>query len=275
MLFNLPTPFNSRRPSLCLALLCGLIAPLLAPVAQAATPHDTPATVTMRSDSDYYSLVVDAALVEVHSGPGRGYPVTYALERGETIHVHRQRTDWLQISDKRGRPRGWVKRGALNNSLDADGSRLLFSDPGWDDYLSRRWEAGVALGDFNGAESLTLNLGFRLTANLSAEVRGSQSTGQFSDNTLVSAAVLHQPFPGWRVSPFFMLGAGVISTRPHATLVQTEDRSDTAMLVGAGAYVYLSRRFVMRLEYNNHLLLTSRDANEEINEWKIGFNVFF
>jgi len=31
----------------------------------------------------------------------------------------------------------------------------------------------------------------------------------------------------------------------------------------------------MRLEYNNYLALTSRDDNEEVNEWKMGFNVFF
>lgn len=227
------------------------------------------------TDDEYYSVIVDDTYIELHSGPGRGYPVFHVVERGELVHLHKQRTDWIKLSDKWHKNSGWARRSDLNQTLGLDGAQLNFGEPSWDDYLARRWEGGVALGDFNGVESLTLNVGYRLTRNLSAEVRVSQSTGQFSDNTLINAAILHQPFPAWRVSPFFMLGAGTITTEPNATLVQTEDRTDTAMLVGAGAYVYLSRRFVMRLEYNNHLILTSREQNEEINEWKLGFNVFF
>lgn len=247
-----------------------------------ATPETQATALTVKPYSrpealpeDILTVTVDDTYIEVHTGPGRGYPIFHVIERGEIIHLHKRRTDWIKVSDKRDSKHGWVKRDALNQTLGPDGEPLFFGEPGWDEYIARRWDLGVAMGEFKGADSLTLNLGYRFSHNISAEVRFSQATGEFSDNTIVNAAVIHQPFPQWRISPFFMLGAGVIETQPHATLVQTEDRSDTAMLVGAGAYIYLSRRFVMRLEYNNHLILTSRDENEEIDEWKLGFNVFF
>jgi len=238
-------------------------------------PYLAPAQPITRTDDDYYSVTVDDAFIELHTGPGRGYPVFHVVERGELIHLHKRRTDWIKLSDRWHKSSGWAKRSDLNHTLGLDGTPLHFTDTNREDYLTHRWESGVALGDFKGAESLTVNLGYRLSRNLSSEVRVSQSTGQFSDNTLINAALVHQPFPHWRASPFFMLGVGIINTQAHATLVQSEDTSDTAMLVGAGAYLYLSRRFVMRFEYNNHLILTSRKENEEINEWKLGLNVFF
>ena len=289
---NISTTLSHRKKRILLllaSLLYGVVAPLQAadsiPEPTTATanqtgaptlqPHLVAAQPTTRADEDYYSVTVDDAYIELHTGPGRGYPVFHVVERGELIHLHKRRTDWIKLSDRWHKKSGWAKRSDLNHTIGLDGTPLRFTDTNRDDYLTHRWESGVALGDFKGAESLTVNLGYRLTRNLSSEVRISQSTGQFSDNTLINAALVHQAFPHWQVSPFFMLGVGVINTQAHATLVQSEDSSDTAMLIGAGAYIYLSHRFVMRFEYNNHLILTSRKENEEINEWKLGLNVFF
>jgi len=225
-------------------------------------------------EQEPFRMTVDDTYIELHTGPGRGYPVFHVVERGEQVELEKRRTDWIKIVTRRGKT-GWAKRAEMNKTLGPDGSRLNFSDPSLDDYIARRMEMGVAVGDFDGAESLTVNLGYRFSKNLSGEIKLSQATGQFSDHKLATLAVVHQPFPSWRISPFFTLGAGIIDTSPSATLVQTEDRSDTALLAGLGGYVYLTRRFVMRVEYSNHMILTSRDENEEVNEWKVGFNVYF
>lgn len=225
-------------------------------------------------NDDRFTVTVDDTYIDVHTGPGRGYPVFHVVERGEVITLLKRRTDWIKIETRRGKT-GWVKRRDMSKTLGPDGHRLRFDDPGLDAYLARRWDMGVAVGDFDGADSLTVNLGYRFSKNLSAELKVSQATGQFSDNKLASLALVHQPFPHWRISPYFTLGAGAIHTSPSATLVETEDRTDTALLAGLGTYVYLNRRFVLRLEYSNHMILTSRDENEEVNEWKMGFNVFF
>ena len=86
---------------------------------------------------------------------------------------------------------------------------------------------------------------------------------------------MHQPFPEWRVSPYFKLGAGIIQTSPFTTLVQTPDRTDEIVNVGVGVKAYISRQFFIRAEYSSHTILTSRNDNDEVEEWKLGFSVFF
>jgi hypothetical protein len=87
--------------------------------------------------------------------------------------------------------------------------------------------------------------------------------------------IVHTMYPDWRATPFFTLGAGEIHTVPKATLVATTDRTDSLAVVGAGVRTYLTRRFVFRAEYKSYVVLTSRDDNEEIREWKAGFSFFF
>lgn len=217
---------------------------------------------------------VDDAFINVYTGPGRGYPIFHVVEREEVIELVKSRTDWIQIKTKRGIV-GWIKRDDMQFTLALDGSKPDFPDTKQADYLVNRVEMGAAYGDFAGADSLTLNLGYRFTKNLSAEVRYADNTGQFSDSQIMAGAILFQPFPEWRVSPFFSMGSGTIKTYPSSTLVQTEDRKDNLLQAGLGAYVHLTGRFFLRAEYTNHYVLTSRNTNEEVNEWKLGFSVFF
>lgn len=219
-------------------------------------------------------VTVADAYINVYSGPGRGYPIFHVVERDEIITLLKSRTDWIKIRTYRGKT-GWIRRSDILLTLGPDGKIPDFRDPTQADYLANRWELGFALGDFGGADSLTATIGYRFTANLTAEVRLAHNTGQFSDSEIMAGALIHQPFPEWRVSPFFSLGAGNIKTLPAATLVLTEDREDSLIQASLGAYVHLSGRFFMRAEYTNHYILTSRNTNDEVNEWKVGFNVFF
>ena len=74
---------------------------------------------------------------------------------------------------------------------------------------------------------------------------------------------------------FFTLGTGVLHIQPKATLVQVEDRTDQQAHVGFGLRTHLGRRFMLRAEYKSYVVFTSRDENEEVEEWKAGFAVFF
>lgn len=217
---------------------------------------------------------VNDAFINMHSGPGRGYPIFHVVERDETITLLKSRTDWIKVKTRRGLV-GWIKRNDMLLTLSPDGSVPDFSEEKQEDFLEDRWEMGLAYGDFAGADALALNLGYRFTKNLSAELRFDENTGQFSDSQIRAAAVLFQPFPAWRASPFFSVGAGNIKTFPSSTLVAAEDRDDDLLQTSVGTYVHVSGRFFVRLEYANHYILTSRNTNEEVNEWKVGFSVFF
>ena len=38
---------------------------------------------------------------------------------------------------------------------------------------------------------------------------------------------------------------------------------------------YLTNRFLLQAEYRGYVVFTSRDDNEELDEWKAGFAFFF
>ncbi|MGD8809284.1 MAG: SH3 domain-containing protein [Gammaproteobacteria bacterium] len=219
-------------------------------------------------------VIVDDPYIELHTGPGRGYPIFYIGERGEEVEVLKRRTEWFQVRVERDKE-GWVHLEQLQRTFNLDGER--FDVPGFTfgDYRESRWEVGALYGDFGGANVIAAFGGFSVTENLSLEINVSQALGRFSDSQLVSLNVVHLMFPDRRWSPFFTLGAGSIRTEPKATLVSAIDRRDSMALAGAGFRVYLTRRFVFRTEYKTYVAFTSRDDNEEISEWKAGFSFFF
>ena len=71
------------------------------------------------------------------------------------------------------------------------------------------------------------------------------------------------------------LGGGAIRIEPKSTLVLPEDRTDQTAYAGAGLRFYLTRRFFVRAEYRHPMVFTSRNENEEIEEWKLSFAFFF
>lgn len=233
-----------------------------------------PATAEWFASEPPLVVTVNAAYIDVYTGPGRGYPVFHALEYGEPITLLTSRAGWIKIATKRGLE-GWIARDAMQDTLGPDQQVPDFNDEYRSDAVTGRIELGAALGDFGGADSVGISLGYRFTRNLTLEAVYSQQAGQFSDSDILGVGLLHQPFPEWRVSPFLRMGLGTINVSPSATLVDTQDREDSVLQAGLGAYVYLSRRFFMRVEYTNHHLLTTRSTNQEINEWRIGFNAFF
>ena len=222
----------------------------------------------------YIQVVVHHPFINMYTGPGRGYPVFHVVERGAVITIKKRRTDWYKVVTEKGKV-GWVRRDKLNNAITTDGDQLEFTPPGRQEYVNRKWELSLLVGDFSDSQSFSAIIGYHLTPNLATELKYASNFGDFSNTQLISLNMVNQPFPSWRISPFFTLGAGQLLVEPDASLVAAENRDETAMTVGGGFLFYLSRRFIFRTEYNNHTVLTNREANEEVHEWKAGISVFF
>jgi hypothetical protein len=222
----------------------------------------------------YFSVVVAEPYIEMHSGPGRGYPVFHVVDRGDEIEVIKRRTDWFKVRTTRGKE-GWVRRTEMELTLTPAGGATQFAEAGLGDFSRRRWEAGVLAGDFQGANMITAYAGYAMTANFSAELSVSQVFGNYSDEVIGRISLLAQPFPEWRLSPFFSLGTGIIYTDPNVTLVDESDRTEQIGSAGVGVRYYLTRRFMLRAEYRNSVIFQDKDDNQEINEWKAGFAFFF
>lgn len=227
-----------------------------------------------KSEEQYRQAIVQDPYIELHTGPGRGYPVFYVAGRGDEISILKRRTDWFKVRAPRGEE-GWVYRDQLVDTLDLNGEPIDVPGYTLEDYAARRWEVGALYGDFGGANVTSAYGGYFLTENLSVELWISDVLGRFSNSQLVNANIVHTFYPQWRASPYFTLGAGSIHTEPKATLVATIDRTDNVAHAGIGVRAYIGRRFMFRAEYKTYVVFTSRDDNEEIREWKAGFSFFF
>ena len=59
--------------------------------------------------------VADPYLV-MHTGPGRGYPIFNVVDRGETVAIVRQKTDWFKVRGPDGKE-GWVAKHQMELTL--------------------------------------------------------------------------------------------------------------------------------------------------------------
>ena len=212
--------------------------------------------------------------LEMHTGPGEGYPIFHVVDRDEFVDVLKRRTDWFQIRTRKGKT-GWVGYAQMEKTLTSTGEKTNFVEVSLDDFSNRRWEMGLVGGVFNSAPVMTLYGGYALMPKLSAEFSVSQVVGDYSSSQLMNINLMSQPFNLWRYSPFFTLGVGQIETKPRVTLVQAQDRSDYVAHVGVGIKAYLTRRFILRAEFKKYVGFSSDDDDEEFREWKAGFAFFF
>ena len=205
---------------------------------------------------------IEGPYVDLHSGPGRGYPITYSAEQGQTVTILGQRTGWIKVTARRG-VSGWARATEL----------LPASRPS--SVVYNRWQIGFGLGDFDGARATSLTAGYRLSEHFTMEVFLTQALGDFSDSQLARAQLNHQFLPSKRWSPFFGLGAGIVTNSTDATLINTQERTNNLLTVSLGARYRIDNRYRISLEYNNHTILTIRNNNEEKSEWTFGINAFF
>lgn len=219
-------------------------------------------------------LFVTEPFLELHTGPGRGYPVAEVVARGESVDVLFRRTEWFRVRTERG-VEGWAAERALLSTTLANGSPFTFERGDRHGFQAHRWEGGILTGDYAGATLVEGFMARSLTDNLKVELYAGQFLGNLSNGYVADLGLNHVFMPNWRISPFVTLGTGVEHTEPKATLVRPRNQNYQTAYAGVGARYYLTRRFFLRAEYRHHTVFTKSDANEVKQEWKIGFAFFY
>ncbi len=220
------------------------------------------------------SVEVAEPYLDLRTGPGRGYPITQIVERGEWLEVIVRRTDWIKVRTEQGFI-GWIPQQDMAKTLDPDGDYTQVSTVGQGEFAHRRWETGIKIGTFSGARTLGGYLGYYFTENLTLEATLSEAYSSTVDFLFYNLSITHQPWPEWRYSPYFTIGGGEKSTRYSQTELNLSDRIDQTLHAGLGLRIYLTRQMMIRGEYRNTIILTNQDNNDESDEWTIGISAFF
>ena len=223
---------------------------------------------------DYLQLFVTAPYLELHTGPGRGYPVFHVVPRDDSVDVLFRRTDWFKVRTGRG-VEGWASIADMQKTQLADGTPFHYDLGDRAGFTSHRWEMGLFAGAFGGASLVSAYGSWGFSPQLALELSVGAYYGRYTNGYLADLGLTHVFVPEWRWSPFVDLGVGYVHTEPKATLVVPNDRTEPSAYVGGGIRYYITRRFFFRAEFKAHWILTNRNQNEEADEWKAGFAFFF
>jgi Bacterial SH3 domain len=223
---------------------------------------------------EHLQVFVTQPYLELHSGAGRGYPVFHVVPRDGSVDVLFRRTEWFKVRTERG-VEGWASQADMLHTVLADGSPFVFPLGDRAGYTAHNFELGMFAGQWGGATLISAYGAFYFNPQLAAELSVGNYLGRFSNGETGDIGLTHIIAPEWRLSPFLMLGTGVVHIQPKGTLVQPAVRTEQTAYVGGGVRYYLTRRFFLRGEYKSHIVFTKRNQNEEVDEWKLGFAFFF
>ena len=223
---------------------------------------------------EYLQLFVAQPYLELHTGPGRGYPVFHVVPRDGSVDVLFRRTDWFKVRTEHG-VEGWASEQNMLGMVLADGSPFRFSVGDRAGFGAHRYEAGLFAGAYGGANYVSGYASLSFNSQLALEAALGQFLGRFSNGVTADVGLTHVIVPEARWSPFLTLGVGEVHVEPKATLVQAANRTEQTAYVGGGVRYYLTRRFFVRGEYKAHYVFTKRNQNQEADEWKLGFAFFY
>jgi opacity protein-like surface antigen len=228
----------------------------------------------LMSLAEDWRVQVADSYADIHTGPGRGYPVFNVVEQGAWLTLIKRRTQWIKVRTARGQE-GWVHRQQLARTLDETGSYVALEERSLADFFRPHGEIGVMVGQLDGITSLTVHGGYAFTENLQLDLMWTEASGSFASTRLINLGLQHHLYPHWRLSPYVLIGAGSVRVEPNTVLVKSDIRSERGVHAGLGLRVYLSREFILRTEYRNYVVLTTDNNNDEFEEWRSGFSVLF
>lgn len=262
----------TSRTHVTAALAAFAAALLLAAAPSPAQADDAPETERVQ---------VAAPFIELHTGPGRGYPVFHVAERRQWIVIELRRTDWyrVRVEDRRdvagGPVVGWVQRAQLESTLTEAGTGKTFRDVLVDDYLSRRLEMGASWGRFEKEPTLKIWGAWRMSETLSAELAVGQVQGLYAGSSWWSIGLTSEPWSDQRLSPHFGIGLGRFRNAPNLSLVNAERTDANQAQVQLGVRWYFTRRFVGRLDYTRTTAFLADERNAEYRAVTAGLSFFF
>jgi hypothetical protein len=226
------------------------------------------------SASAQEKLQITDPYIELHTGPGRGYPIFFVAGRDEWIEILLRHTDWFKVRTANGQE-GWVNRAQLETTLTEAGTTKAFRDVLLDDYLRRKLELGAAWGLFDSEPMIKIWSAYRFADALSVEATIGQVQGTFSGTEFWNINLNVEPWSDQRLSPFFGIGLGRFTNIPNASLVNAIDTTANLANAAIGIRYHIAERFVAKLDYSIYTAYVSDSGSTEYRAVTLGIAFFF
>ena len=244
-----------------------------APLANVSAPT-VPVADSVPGGDKVERVQVTDPFVELHTFPGRGYPIFYVAGRGEWVSIELRHTDWYKVRTATGKV-GWVTRAQLQTTLAENGLATDFGDVAFNDYLRRRWELGAGYGRFHSEPFVKFWVSYRLSDTLSIESTLGSVQGVFSGTTLWHVNLQAEPWSDQRFSPFAGIGIGRFHNIPNQSLVNFQTTNARMADAIIGARYHLTDRFMIRADYAVYTSFVSEQRSIEYRAATAGLSFFF
>jgi hypothetical protein len=222
---------------------------------------------------DTVILEVVEPYIEMHTGPGRGYPVFHVVEQGETIEVLKRKPDWYKIKTPDNKT-GWSRSTQLAHTLEPTGVPVELPEMSRGDYLKSHWRAGFTAGQLEGANTFSVTAGYRPFSWVGIEIEGGKIFDESVTSDFYGGNLIVEPLPDLFISPFLSAGAGKFSLNNRQKVLVDDAGSPSYTRFGGGASYYIGRNFVLRADYRWYSISTD-DGSRGLNAWTLGLNTFF
>ena len=218
-------------------------------------------------------LEVAEPYIDMHTGPGRGYPVFNVVEQGQTIEILKHKASWYKIRSADGKT-GWTMAGQLAHTLLPTGAPVDLPEISHGDYLKSSWRVGFTGGQIEGANTFSITAGYRPLSWFGAELEWGNLFDNSATSDFYGVNLFMEPRTNWLVTPYVTTGVGQFSFSSRQKVVVDDTGTSDYYSAGAGANYYIGRNFVMRGEYRWYSVSTD-NGRVGLNSWRIGLNIFF
>ena len=219
-------------------------------------------------------LQVTDPYIELHTGPGRGFPIFFVVPRGQGVWIELRHTDWFKVRTEEGKE-GWVTRAQLETTLLASGEKTPFRDVLLNDFLNRKVQLGAAYGEFKKEPMLKIWTSYRFAETLSVEATAGQVQGVFSGTEFWHVNLISEPWSDQRISPFFGIGLGKFKNFPNQSLVGAIATNSKLADATFGVRYYITDRFVLRADYSIYTAFVADNRSLEYRAATAGLSFFF
>ncbi|QSP95112.1 SH3 domain-containing protein [Marinobacter salinisoli] len=224
-------------------------------------------------ENDAAVLQVVDPFIELHTAPGRGYPVFHVIEKGEQVELIKRKTNWYKVRSSDGQE-GWTKATQLGRTLQPTGLPADLPEVSHGEYLESSWRVGFTAGLFEESTSFSLTVGYRPLTWIGAEVEAGKIYNRSVTSDYYSANLIFEPMHQWDVTPYLLTGISRFSFDARQKVLLSDLGDADGVNVGGGLSYYVGRNFLIRAEYRVYSV-SSNSESTGLSEWKIGLNTFF
>jgi hypothetical protein len=226
------------------------------------------------TDNGLPQVALSDPFVELHTGPGRGYPVFHVAARGERVSLLLAHTSWVKLRTASGRE-GWASRESLRGTLVAAGVAPGLMQRWSDRWLQDRLALGAAWGRFQSQPMLRLAARYRLGEALGLEASAGQVQGLYSGTDFWQLDATVEPMSDRDWSPTFAVGVGRFHNIPNASLVEQGQTHANLAHAAVGVRWRFGSRYEVRADWSLYTALLSEQRSREYRALTLGLSFFF